>query len=124
MKVHAQHKQNISYTLSIKTYWRLLSDIDLLSAMVQRVSSGRMSFSVSFRPTSVDLKISGPFLRQLVHVKSEVEKILTGEVLCEDGRVVWDDYFTRHVGTSYFQDLQAKFPRVSIQKDSQRRLVG
>jgi hypothetical protein len=121
--VFARHVRSLSYSLSLAMHTKLDSDIQLL----RRVAwfRGRTTISVIIRNPlqPIIVRLSGEDLKELGQLKSEFEKILHGEVVRQNGKVVWDGFFARPAGSSFIMELERANPGVTITRDEHRRMI-
>lgn len=117
--VSARHILSITYQLSNAVYTQLADEINALRKIC--IVRGVTRVSVVRRPV-VRVKLSGEDLKDLGPLKAEFEIILNGEVLREQGKVVWDGFFVRVEGVSFLQGVE-RSTGVTVQKDSSRRLI-
>lgn len=119
--VRAKHVQALSYTLPPDKFSKLGAAIEALQA------SQRGSFTTVFiahRPNGfVVVRLSADEQKELAHLKHQFEKILKGDVVRCDGKVVWDSYFARKEGWEFLQGLRTKNPAVHFENDTQRMLI-
>ena len=126
----ARHVQTLSYTLPFDAYDKLASDIAWLRRSFWARGPGAALSVVDRRverlhdsSLPVFIKLSGEDIRELGHLKSEFERLLHGEKVVQDGKVVWDGFFERPIGSAFLHELERKNPGVSIQKSIGRRTI-
>ena len=121
-RICARHIKTITFTVSVDKFQRVATSIRSLSESV-RERGGGYSLSVSDKNSCYSLKLCGEDLKLLGRLKAEVEKILNGEVVLKDGKTAWDDFFGRHAGVLFLQDLERAHSDIAIEKDSTRRKI-
>jgi hypothetical protein len=129
-KLIARHVQALSYTLSFDAYDKLASDIAWLRRSFWVRGRGaalsvvdRRAERVRDSSLPVFVKLSAEDVGELGHLKSAFEKLLHGEKVVQDGKVVWDGFFERPAGSAFLYELERNNPGVSIQKSIGRRTI-
>ncbi|KAF8156708.1 hypothetical protein B0H34DRAFT_471848 [Crassisporium funariophilum] len=121
-RIRARHIKTISYTVSVIKFRQVGSAIMGLAESVWRQGAG-YSVGVVDKTSHFSVKLCGEDMKLLGRLKSELEKILNGEAVLEDGKVAWDEFFVRDSGGLFLQDLERSYPGVSIQRDGPRRTI-
>ncbi|KAF8956332.1 hypothetical protein BDZ97DRAFT_1852429, partial [Flammula alnicola] len=103
-RIVARHIKTISFSLSVDKFRKLAAEL-------------------KHKTSYISLRLSGEDMKTLGRLKSRVERILNGEPLLENGKVVWDDFFGRNQGILFLQDLERQFKGVTIEKDAPRRII-
>lgn len=129
-KLIARHIQALSYTLPCDAYNKLASDIAWLRRSFWIRGRGAVLSIVDRRAERfhdpslpVFVKLSAEDVGELGHLKSEFEKLLHGEIVVQNGRVVWDGFLERPTGSAFLHELERANPEISIQKSIGRRTV-
>src|SRR6202044_2734257 len=104
-KICARHIKTITFTISVDKFRRVATSIRSLSESLWEQGGG-YSLSVLDKYSCYSLKLCGEDFKLLGRLKAEVEKILNGEAVLKDGKTAWDDFFGRHAGILFLQDLE------------------
>jgi len=121
-RIIARHIKTITFMVSVVKFRRVATPIQSLAESIWKQGAG-YSLSVLDKVSYFCLKLCGEDLKLLGRLKAEVEKILNGEALMKDGKTAWDDFFGRHAGILFLQDLEHAYTGVSIEKDTTRRKI-
>ncbi|TFK41548.1 hypothetical protein BDQ12DRAFT_599545 [Crucibulum laeve] len=124
--VYARHVKTITYSLNLEKFGKVASDLYALRDSVGgRGQNSSNSISIIPRQAQgyVLVKLCGEELKELGQLKAELERLLTGEVIRKDGKVIWDNFFSQTAGIIFLEDLQRAHPRITIQKDVTRRMI-
>ena len=121
-RVCARHIKTITFMISVVKFRRVATSIQSLAESIWKQGNG-YSLSVSDKNSYIRLRLCGEDLKLLGRLKAELEKILNGEPVLKDGKTAWDDFFGRHAGIVFLQDLERAHTGVSIEKDAMRRKI-
>ncbi|KAF8804736.1 hypothetical protein BYT27DRAFT_7107293 [Phlegmacium glaucopus] len=121
-RIHVRHIKTITFVVSVVKFRRVATSIQGLAESIWKQGAG-YSLSVLDKVSHFSLKLGGEDLKVLGRLKAEVEKILNGEPVLKDGKTAWDDFFARHGGILFLQDLERAHTGVSIEKDAIRRKI-
>ncbi|KAK7033649.1 hypothetical protein VNI00_012649 [Paramarasmius palmivorus] len=119
--VFAQHVQTLSYGIPVDVYNRAAQDIESLKATLWRQGKRTMTISMVRLDNLVIAKLSADDLKDLGELKAELERTLQGEVVRDDGQVIWSDFFARSDGRAFLRSLEDHFKGVTIKDDAVRR---
>ncbi|KAF8952958.1 hypothetical protein BDZ97DRAFT_1644643, partial [Flammula alnicola] len=121
-RIVARHIKTISFSLSVDKFRKLAAELKVFAEKIWRHDPSH-NLSVIDKTSYISLRLSGEDMKTLGRLKSRVERILNGEPLLENGKVVWDDFFGRNQGILFLQDLERQFKGVTIEKDAPRRII-
>ena len=121
-RIYARHLKTITFPISVVKFRRVATPIKTLSESIWKQDPG-YSLSVLDKDSYMSLKLCGSDLKVLARLKAEVEKLLNGEAVLEDGKTVWEDFFGRYAGVLFLQELERAYTGVSIEKDAIRRKI-
>ncbi|KAL1658433.1 hypothetical protein GGF50DRAFT_120871 [Schizophyllum commune] len=62
-------------------------------------------------------------LQDVVDLRTELERILRGQVLRDYDKVIWHPFFTFPQGHAYIRELEASLPLVSVMADARRHEI-
>ncbi|KAF8886579.1 hypothetical protein BD779DRAFT_1471142 [Infundibulicybe gibba] len=124
-RIFAHHVKSLSYMLSAETYERLRPDITALQSSLWNAGRGGSSLSIlDRRPTGpVIVKLSDDDLKSLGRSKATLEAIMRAEVMQEDGKTFWHNFFGREAGIQFLRDLQRANHGVDIRNEPTRRTI-
>lgn len=130
-RLSARHVQALTYSLPFPVYETLASDISWLQRTFWTRNTGAALSVLDHRAKRlhgatnmpVHVKLAAEDVKELGRLKSEFERLLHGEKLMHDGKVVWDSFFARPEGASYIQELERRNPGVQIQQAAGRRTI-
>ncbi|EGO29353.1 hypothetical protein SERLADRAFT_456983 [Serpula lacrymans var. lacrymans S7.9] len=129
-RLSVRHVQTMSYMLPQRIYQKMEGDIAKLRCTWQ--GSNRVGVSVIERKFNtiaaedsppVLIKLSAEYIKQLSQLKLAFERIQHGDIVMQDKKPVWDDYFSRPVGISYLRNLE-RFHGIDIQAEPTRRTIA
>lgn len=69
------------------------------------------------------LRISGQDVTQVARAKSELERLLNGNVVEIDGSFLWDPYFATAAGNTYLRELHTTY-KVYIHRDTRKHRLA
>lgn len=120
-RIYARHMQSLEYSLPPDIYEVAKNDIVALAATAWRMGH----FTVSTRPRAchVAVKLGAEDLKGLSMLKAELDIILSGEVVREKGKVVWDRFFGSMAGHAFISTLESKNAPLKIQVDKHRKTI-
>ena len=121
-RICARHIKTITFMISVVKFRRVATSIQSLAESIWKQGTG-YTLSVSDKNSYIRLRLCGEDLKLLGRLKADVEKILNGEPVLKDGKTAWDDFFGRHAGIVFLQDLERAHTGVSIEKDAMRRKI-
>jgi len=121
-RISVRHIKMISVSIPPYKYRQLVKDI---SGFADFVSSQRGGYSVTVADNvnSIDIRIKGDDLKILVRMKGELERILCGEVVLQDGKPVWSDFFMRTAGWDFLKELERNIHGLVAGFEPGRRVV-
>ncbi|KAJ6571863.1 hypothetical protein B0H19DRAFT_1255793 [Mycena capillaripes] len=120
-RIFASHVQTLAYHMPFDEYQKDARLIDSLREAVFR--NGNMTIATRRQPTEMLIRLSAEGVKPLGWLKAEFEKISRGEILRDDGVVVWDFFFARPDGSHYLRSVEAEEPGVRIETDKIRRTL-
>ena len=98
---------SVKYSLSVRHFFKIQAEIQRLQKEIAPETRIRYyvpdGTSVAFVPLLLDA--SSP--KSLGRVKLDLQSIVQGEVIMEDGKVLWDDYFASPDGESYIESTNS-----------------
>ena len=97
----------------INVYNRAAHDIESLKVTLWRQGKRAMTISMVRLDNLVIATLSANDLKDPGELKAELERTLQGEVVRDDGEVIWSDFFLR--------SLEDRFKGVTIKDDAVRR---
>jgi len=121
-RVFARHVKSISFSLSVTRYRKVAAEIRALQEKVWKQGGG-YTLAIQEKNGFYSIKISGEELMVLGRLKAEFERMMHGEPVHDNGKVVWDNVFRSPRGASFLQELERKRPGVTIECDFTRRTV-
>ncbi|KAG9218265.1 hypothetical protein CCMSSC00406_0005946 [Pleurotus cornucopiae] len=128
-KIFAQHRQEVSYSVPSVAFSKISDDISALQQSILSRDDQRIKLSIIHKGPPglsdfpVKVRLSGDDLKELVQYKTEFEQILRGEIVRENGRLVWDRFFKSRNGTAMVKDLEHNYPGVSVEVDIVRQNI-
>ncbi|KAF7973906.1 hypothetical protein HWV62_13946 [Athelia sp. TMB] len=130
-RLSARHIHALSYSLPFAVYETLASDISWLRRSFWMRNHGAALSVVDHRnkrmrgdvTIPVHVKLAAEDVKELGRLKSEFELLLHGEKLMQNGKVVWDGFFSRPEGVAFIQELERRNPGVQIQQAVGRRTI-
>ncbi|KDR68460.1 hypothetical protein GALMADRAFT_146415 [Galerina marginata CBS 339.88] len=120
-RIMARHLKTISFTLAPYKFQKAAVEIKALAEQVWRQGGG-YSLSITDKQTSISLRLCGEDMKVLSRLKAELERMLNGEPLLENGKSAWDDFFGRSSGVLFLLDLEREYA-IKIDKDIGRRSI-
>ncbi|KAL5527168.1 hypothetical protein ACEPAG_5959 [Sanghuangporus baumii] len=118
-RIYLQHLHKMVYKIPRRIY-------DALSAELARLSSfarGQPGVQLSIdQTTPIEIEINASHLDSLKRVKAPLERLIGGETLMEEGKPVWDNFFSTFRGNA-FADSVAKQTRTHIRPLGMRCIV-
>lgn len=120
-RIFARHVQSLEYSLPVDVYEGSKKDIDALAASAWRM--GHLNVTPRVYPTYVSVRLGAEDTQGLSKLKAELDVILSGEVVREKGKVVWDRFFGYIGGQEFVGDLQRQHPLVTVRVDKYRKLI-
>jgi hypothetical protein len=117
------HQKYVSYFLPAEVYDKVASDIEFLRYLAWQNDRCGLTISVQPDRSPIHIKILGRNTRQIGYLKSAFEKVLHGEILRQNGKTVWDEFFGRFAGENYLHDLERVNAGISIQRNINRRTI-
>ena len=121
-RISARHIKTITFMVAVVKFRRVAASIYSLAESMWK-QNARNSLSVLDKNSHFCLKLCGEDLKLLGRLKAEVEKILNGEAVLKDRKTAWDDFFGRHAGKVFLQELEHAHTGMSIEADSIRRKI-
>ena len=121
-RIVARHVRSITFSVSTLKYNKAATEIRSLQ---QRVwgQGGGYTLIVTDKVSFYSVKISGEDLKVLTRIKSEFEMALNGEAVHDEGKVVWDGFFSWPSGVTFLQNLRREHPGVTIEPVFLRRTI-
>jgi hypothetical protein len=120
-RIFAHHVQSLEYTLPKDVYERVRRDIDALAASAWRM--GHFTVVSKVLPLAVLVRLGAEETQGLSTLKTELDVILSGEIVREDGKVVWDRFFPHLAGQTFIAALQREHAPITIQVDRVRKHI-
>ncbi|KAJ3503132.1 hypothetical protein NLJ89_g8567 [Agrocybe chaxingu] len=121
-RVMARHMKSIAFSISLVKARRVGAEIKAFTEKIWRQGAG-CTLSTQDKGAFVSLRLCGEDLKVLGKLKAELERILNGEPVMEDDKMVWDDYFGRQQGLEFFMELERRFPGVTVERIYARRSI-
>ncbi|KAF4581385.1 hypothetical protein EYR40_002974 [Pleurotus pulmonarius] len=128
-RIFAQHRQEVSYSVPSVAFSKISDDISALQQSILSRDDQRIRLSIIHKGPPglsdfpVKVRLSGDDLKELVQYKTEFEQILRGEIVRENGRLVWDRFFKTRNGIAMVKDLEHNYPGVSVEVDIVRQNI-
>ncbi|TFK28574.1 hypothetical protein FA15DRAFT_633865 [Coprinopsis marcescibilis] len=116
----ARHLQSLEYSLSTELFDKVERDLETLKATAWRM--GYLSVTYTRRATTVVVRMCGEDLKQLSRLRSELDVMLSGEVVRDKGKVVWDRFFCRYRGEDFVKELEGIYG-ITIRIDPVRKTI-
>ena len=126
VSISAFHVKSISFALTPLKYQMVQPEIHSLQDRLLKDDKGYW-INVSMKKEFIGIQFSGGDIKVLGRLKAEFERILNGEQLYDNGKVVWDPYFARPDGQEFLDKLQQEYAGVNIIASPSRssiRLLG
>lgn len=126
VSISAFHVKSISFALTPLRYQIVQAEIRSMQDRLLKDDNGYW-INVSTKKNFVGIQISGGDIKVLGRLKAEFERILNGEPLYDNGKVVWDPYFAGPGGQEFLGQLQQEYAGVTIIASPSRnsiRLLG
>ncbi|KAF6757684.1 hypothetical protein DFP72DRAFT_890368 [Ephemerocybe angulata] len=105
-RIFARHVQSLEYSLPVDAW-----------------GMGHLNVTPRVYPTYVSVRLGAEDTQGLSKLKAELDVILSGEVVREKGKVVWDRFFGYIGGQEFVGDLQRQHPLVTVRVDKYRKLI-
>ena len=127
-RIFAHHVRSIRYTLPHSVFDSLAYDINLLHSYVHDNDGTGISV-FDRRPglgpqAPVIVKLVSRNMASLTRVKTAFDRLLRGEKVTDNGRIVWNDFFGSRAGIAFFEEVERAHPRVKVNRDSRRRTLA
>ncbi|KAJ8515869.1 hypothetical protein ONZ45_g6765 [Pleurotus djamor] len=129
-RIAAFHRQELKYVIPGTAFAKIEADINLLARTIHERYGMRVKLSIihigppsAHGDNSVKIRLSADELKDLVQSKNEFEKILRGEVVRENGRLIWDGFFSSSAGSAFIRDLELTYRGICIEVDIVRRTL-
>lgn len=125
-----RHVVSVSHVLSAASYRKMREDIGWLRWSWQRRFGPSVSIRERFKETGADddppayIRVSSEHPELLSSLKYEFEQLLHGETVTLDKKPLWDDFLIAEAGHTYIGQLQAQYPGVQIQVQTNRRVIS
>ncbi|KAF6748288.1 hypothetical protein DFP72DRAFT_820643 [Ephemerocybe angulata] len=119
--IDARHVQSLEYSLPVDVYEASKRDIDALAASTRR--KGYLNHTSHLYPASVSVRLEAEDIQGLSKLKAELDVILSGELVREKGKVVWDRFLGYIEGQEFIGELQQQHPLVTVRVDKYRKLI-
>lgn len=120
-RIFARHIQSLEYMLPLEVYEKSKKDIEALAASAWRM--GRLNVSCRTLPNSASVRLGAEDMQGLSKLKAELDVILSGEVVREKGKVVWEGYFAQPFGREFIYQLERQYAPLSIAIDKFRKTI-
>ncbi|KAJ2915131.1 hypothetical protein MD484_g5283, partial [Candolleomyces efflorescens] len=120
-RIAARHIHSLEYSLAPEVYANVKQDIDTLSTTAWRM--GPLSVTCRTHPTHVTVRLGAEDTQGLSKLKGEVDIILSGEVVRDNGKVVWHWFFTRISGRAFISSLERQHAPLKIRIDTVRKTI-
>ncbi|KAJ2936516.1 hypothetical protein H1R20_g577, partial [Candolleomyces eurysporus] len=120
-RIFARHIHTLEYSLALDVYANVKQDIDALAATVWRM--GYLTVSCRPHPTYVAVRLGAEDMQGLSKLKGELDVILSGEVVRDNGKVVWHGFFPRFSGQEFLASLERQHAPLKITVDRVRKTV-
>ena len=123
-KFLAHHIKTITYSISEDRFVKIERDLRNLRDLCPVRYRPGTSLKFGRRPGfPCHIRVSGESLGELRSLKAEIEALLYGEIVKDDGKPVWDRFFSQFVGKAYLDRLKIEHPSISIRCNAARRLI-
>ncbi|TFK67581.1 hypothetical protein BDN72DRAFT_822286 [Pluteus cervinus] len=122
-RITVQNLKAISYRLPSDVYSKVAFDIrNLAIAISLRGQRSATSIRVD-HAESVAVKVCSADIKILGQLKRELERLLHGEIVYQNGRVAWDSYFLSPNGISFLADLERQTPGAQVKRLPTQRCI-
>ncbi|KAK2465621.1 hypothetical protein APHAL10511_002513 [Amanita phalloides] len=121
-KIFAYHDKSLEYRIAPETFARTASGVDALKQHIWERYRYNASLFIS-KHSPVIIELHARELKILGQIKLEFEKVLSGEIVKHDGKVVWDEFFAQSTGIEYLQVLQNQSGGVTIRNEMNTRKI-
>ncbi|KAG2003396.1 RING finger protein [Coprinopsis cinerea AmutBmut pab1-1] len=119
-RINARHMQTLEYSLNNEMYSRVQRELEELKTSAARK---HLVVSIRPRPTCVTVRLSGEDVKELGQLKAELDIVLSGEVVRDNGKIAWDPFFFHGEGIRFVQALQRAHPLARVSIDKIRRQI-
>ena len=113
-RVSAFYMKSISFSLKRDRFQMVKDDIRALQNKLVQENKGYW-LNVSEKGLVIHIRISGDEIKVLGRLKAEFERILNGEQLYDEGKIVWDPCFVQQCGLDYLENLEREYCGVTIE---------
>lgn len=124
-----RHVVSVSHVLTSTSYKKMRADIGWLRWSWQRRYGPSVAIREKFRDSADEdapayIRLSSEHPELLSSLKYEFEQLLHGETVTLDKKPAWDDFLVANAGHTYIAQIQANYPGVQIQVQSNRRVIS
>ncbi|OJT02813.1 hypothetical protein TRAPUB_6669 [Trametes pubescens] len=127
-RIFAQHVKTLRYLLPGSVFDVLAYDIDLLRSYLHDDENTTLSVidkRASLGPgAAVIVKLVSQSMTSLTKAKTTFDRVLRGEKVTDNGKIVWNDFFASKAGEEFLRELEEENPRVKVTSDPRRRTLA
>ncbi|KIK70092.1 hypothetical protein GYMLUDRAFT_213184 [Collybiopsis luxurians FD-317 M1] len=123
-RIFAYHMQTLSYSIPAEKFKNIAEDISIFRERLRREAFPGITLTVApSGAQSVSVKLSAVDRKDLGHLKAEFEKLRGGEIVRNNGEILWDRFFGLAAGKVYLRQLEIDHLGLSIREDVHRRRI-
>jgi hypothetical protein len=119
----AYHMKTVRYKVAHQVFHLVEADINALRDSCMRRFGEGTFIRVEPKSDPVRIILHGEKLKNLGTLKAEFEAVLRGETLKQDGKPVWDQFFSLLAGRVFLDGLENGNRPLSIRPDVYRRTI-
>ncbi|KAI4520524.1 hypothetical protein K525DRAFT_279705 [Schizophyllum commune Loenen D] len=121
-RIHARQTFSVLYTVENDMYDKKRFAINKLTASARARGTDVVIARKDGVPTT-QIRMKANQLQDVVDLRTELERILRGQVLRDYDKVIWHPFFTFPQGNAYIRELEASLPLVSVMADARRHEI-
>ncbi|KAL1682513.1 hypothetical protein EV122DRAFT_203473 [Schizophyllum commune] len=121
-RIHARQTFSVLYDVETALYAKQRYPIQRLATFA-RERGVDMAFVSKDNGLTTQVRMKAHQLQDVVDLRTELERILRGQVLRDHDKVIWHPFFTFPQGHAYIRDLEASLPGVSVMTDVRRHEI-
>ncbi|KAL1744275.1 hypothetical protein HDZ31DRAFT_39093 [Schizophyllum fasciatum] len=118
-RIHARQLLSVLYDVDTAIYEKKRNALHRLADLA-RTRGMEVAFVFRDKRRPVQIRIKAEQLQEVLDFKTELDRILRGQVLRDNGQVVWHPFFTFPQGRTFIQELEARLPFAAVMPDPRR----
>ncbi|KAL1758482.1 hypothetical protein FB107DRAFT_288419 [Schizophyllum commune] len=121
-RIRARQTFSVLYDVDTAMYDKKHYPIHRLASLA-RDRGMDMAFARKDGGRTTQIRMKADQLQAVVDLRTELERILRGQVLRDHDKVIWHPFFTFPQGRAFIREVEAQFPYVSVMTDAGRHEI-